>query len=239
MDPGQMYASTREMGPPSLDWSPPQPMEMDPLSNSRTLPSPQASISASNAWDPALLQPNPFGDLSFGASNHTRTQQLPIDGQSRASPPTNLPLAQWYISNDGPWLPKGISGPYSEDRPQSRNIDNRGHLSYTGQYKATNTPEGGSFQYPAPHSDSGYGTRRSDGNPSIYTPDVPERDLDYQNLHGQIPDYQAFPVLHDIFQRDGRATDASLGYPTSSPSDSSKLICPTCLKQVKTPSELK
>jgi hypothetical protein len=239
MDPGQMYASTREMGPPSQDWSPPQPMEMDPLSNPRTLPSPQASVSPSNGWDPALLQPNHFGDVSFGSSNHSRLQQLPSDGPNRASPPANLPLAQWYISNDGPWLPKGISGPYPEDRSQSRNIDNRGPLSYTGQYKTVNTSEGGSFQYPAPHSDSGYGTRRSDGNPSIYAPDVPERDQDYQNLQGQIPDYQAFPVLNDIFQRDSRTNDVSLGYATSSPSVSPRLICPTCRKQVKTQSELK
>jgi hypothetical protein len=231
-----MYASTREMGPPPLDW-PPQPVEMDPLSNSRTLPSPQASMSASNAWD-ALLQPHPFGDLSYGSSSHTRPQQVPMDGPNSASSLATLPLTQWYINNDGPWFPKaGISG-VPEDRSQSRHVDNRGHLSCPGQYKPTNPADPASFQY-GPHSDSGYGTRRSDGNPSVFTADVPERDQDCQSLQGHVPDYQAFPVLNDILQRDVRTTELPWDYPTAPRLESSKLICPTCRKQVKTQSELK
>jgi hypothetical protein len=237
MDPGQMYASTREMGPPPLDWLPPQPVEIDVNNISRTLPSPQASVSASNTWDAGLLQPN-FGEISYGSSNHPRLQQISLDGQNRASPPAQLPLAQWYMNNDGPWVPKGISETVAEDRSQSRHTDNRMHLSYTGQYKAPNPSDVGSFQYPVP-SDSGYGTRRSDGNASVFSADVPERDQDCQSLQGHVPDYQPFPVLNDLFQRDGRATDPSWGQPTSSPLDSFRLVCPTCRKSVKTQSELK
>ena len=237
MDQGQMYGSTRDMGPPPLDWPPPQPVEMDPLSNSRTLPSPQASVSASNAWD-ALLQPNSFSELPYGPSNHGRPQQVPMDGPNRASPPAPIPLAQWYMGNDGPWFPKGISE-IPEDRSQSRHVDNRGPSSYTGQYRQHNPLETGSFPYGAPHSDSGYGTRRSDGNPSVYTADVPERDQDCQSLQGHVSDYQTFPVLNDMMQRDVRTAELPWNYPTSSPPDSSKPVCPTCRKTVKTQSELK
>jgi hypothetical protein len=230
-----MYGSTRDMGPPPpLDW-PPQPVEID-VNSSRTLPTPQTSVSAPNSWDTAaLLQPLSFGDLSYGSSNHSRLQQLPMDGQNRATPPAPVALAQWYMGNDGPWIPKNISE-IPEDRSQSRHTDNRSHLSYAGQYKA---PDVGSFQYGVPHSDSGYGTRRSDGNTSIFSADVPERDQDCQSLQGHVPDYQSYPVLNDMFQRDGRTTDPTWGHPTPTTSESSKLFCPTCRKQVKTQSELK
>lgn len=237
MDPGQMYGATREMGPPPLvDW-PPQPVEIPVDANiSRTLPSPQATVSASNTWDAALLQPN-FGDV-YGSSNHPRLQQLSLDGQNRASPTAQLPLAQWYLNNDGPWIPKGISETVPEDRSQSRQTDNRMHSSYIAQYKGPNPPDPGSFQYPVP-SDSGYGTRRSDGNASVFSADVPERDQDCQSLQGHVSEYQPYPVHNDLFQSVGRVADPSWSHPTSSLSSSSRLVCPTCHKPVKTQSEMK
>jgi hypothetical protein len=232
-----MYGSTREMGPPPLDW-PPQPVEID-LNSSRTLPSPSASVSAPNAWDSALLQHHGFGELSYGSANVTRLQQLPMDGQNRASTQQD-PLAQWYMGNDGPWIPpKVIPEIAPEDRSQSRQVGNRSLLSYAGQYKAPNPSDAGSFQYGVPHSDSGYGTRRSVGNTSVYSADVPERDQDCQSLAGHVTDFQPFHAMNDAFQRDGRTNDQSWTHPTSSPSESSGLTCPTCHKQVKTQSELK
>lgn len=233
-DPGHIYGPGRDMGPPPLDW-PPQPVEIE-VNNSRTLPSPSASVSASNTWDSAsMLQPHPFGELSYGSSNVSRLQQLPMESQARAS--AQDPLVQWYTGNDGPWVPKVIPEIVLEDRSQSRQASNRGLVTYIGQYKQPNPSEVGSFQYGAPHSDSGYGTRRSVA--SVFSADVGDRDQDNQSLAGPASDFQTFPVLTDAFQRDGRTIDLPWGHPTSSPSDSSALICPTCQKQVKTPSELK
>jgi hypothetical protein len=182
------------MRPPPLDW-PPQPVEID-LNRSRTLPSPSASVSAPNAWDSSLLQPHGFGELSYGSSNGARLQQLPMDNQNRASAPD--PLAQWYMGNDGPLIPKVIPEIVPKDRSQSRQTSNRSLLSYTGQYKAPNPSDGGSFQYGVPHSESGYGTRRSVGNTSVFSADVPERNQDCQSVAGQvtnfyIPNHQPFP----------------------------------------------
>jgi len=228
-----MYGSTREMGPPSLDW-PPRPVEIDlnSMNSSRTLPSPSASVSAPNAWDTALLQPHGFGEMSYGSSNAARLQSNPLE-QNRGSPQD--PLAQWYIGNDGPWVPKAISEIVTEDRPQSRQNGSRGPLSY-GQYKQPNPSEGGSFQY-GPHSDSGYGTRRSVGNTSVVSADVGEREQDPQSLACPIPDFQSFHGLNDdVYSRDPRYSQWSH---QASPSEPNSLMCPTCHKQVKTPSELK
>jgi hypothetical protein len=222
------------MGPPPLDW-PPQPVEIDV--NTRTLPSPSASVSAPNSWESSLLQPHGYGDTSYGPSNFARLQQIPMDNQNRASVPD--PLAQWYMGNDGPWIPKVIPDAVPEDRSQSRQASNRSLLSYAGQYKAPNPSDGGSFQFGVPHSDSGYGTRRSVGNTSVFSADVPERDQDCQSIAGHVTDFQQFHALNDVFPRDGKTNDQPWSHPTSSPSDSSGLVCPTCHKAVKTPSELK
>jgi hypothetical protein len=227
------------MGPPPLDWPPPQPVEID-LNSSRTLPSPSASLSAPNAWDAALLQPHGnFSELSYGQSNVARLQQIPIDVQNRAASAQD-PLAQWYMGNDGPWIPhKVIPDIVPEDRSQLRQGGNRSILSFAGQYKAPNPSDAGSFQFGPPHSDSGYGTRRSVGNTSVYSADVPERDQDCQSFAGHVPEFQSFQPPNEVFQRDGRTNEQSWSPPTSSPSTPSGLVCPTCRKQVKTQSELK
>jgi len=162
--------STKDMGAPPLDWPPPQPVEMDPLSNSRTLTSPQASVSASNEWD-TLTQANPFGELSCGSSNHARPYLMHVlmDGPNRASLPAPMPLAQHHMGNDEPWFPEGISE-ILEDRSQLRHIDNR------GQYKQHNPFQTGSFPYGALHSD-------------LYAADVPKIDQDCQILQGHESNY--------------------------------------------------
>jgi hypothetical protein len=162
-----------------------------------------------------------------------------MEVQNRATSAQD-PLAQWYMGNDGPWIPhRVIPDIVPEDRSQSRQAGNRNNLSYTGQYKPPNPSDAGSFQFGPPHSDSGYGTRRSVGNTSVYSADVPERDQDCQSIPGHVQDFQSFQTPNEVFQRDGRTNDQSWSHPASSPPSPSGLVCPTCRRQVKTQSELK
>ena len=87
--------------------------------------------------------------------------------------------------------------------------ESRGRMSYREWYQQTNQSNAGSLRYSGPPWDSGYGTRRNAESVSVFSADTGERDQDCQNLPG-----------HSI-------------------SDSSRLVCPTCNKPVKTRSELK
>lgn len=226
------------MGPP-LDF-PPRPVEIDiDLSSSRTLPSP--SISGSSTWDP-ILQPHGFGDSQYGSSNMARIQHLSVDGQARG--PTQDPLYQWYEGNDGPWVPKVIPEIATEEKIHARQIGNRNAMSYGNQYRQPNPSDAGSVQFGVSHSDSGYGTRRSVGNTSVFSGDVTERDQDCQSLAGHVENFQPFNGFNDVVQqRDSRTNESwtppAPTAPTSSGSDSPGLACPTCHKPVKTQSELK
>jgi hypothetical protein len=227
-----MYGPSREMGPPPLD-SPPQPVEID-LNSSRTLPSPSAS--APNAWD---LQSHGIGDITYGSSTVARMQQIPVEGQIRGPPQD--PLGRWYLANDGPWmLTEVIPEAAPEERSQSRHIGNRNPLSYRGQYQQQNQSDAGSVQFGVHQSDSGYGTRRSVGNTSVFSADVNERDQDSQSLIGQGTDYHPFQ-FNDMFQsREVRAGDSwTAAVPSSSAPGAPGLVCTTCQKPVKTQSELK
>ncbi|KAF7933756.1 uncharacterized protein EAE98_003465 [Botrytis deweyae] len=228
------YGSTRgEMGPPSLDF-PPQPIEID-LSNSRTLPSP--SPSSSVAWEPTLFpSPHGFPDLNSPYGPISRMQQLPMD---RAT--GQAPLLQWYADNDGPWYPKTISDPISEERTNIKvRSSNRAPVAFGGPYRQQDPLENGSFHFGGPpQSDSGYETRRSHGNASIFSSDINDRDQDCQSLAGHVADYQPFQGLNEALQsRENRTPEA---WPTHLPAsiNSPGLFCSTCHKSVKTKSELK
>ncbi|KAA8569156.1 hypothetical protein EYC84_000825 [Monilinia fructicola] len=227
------YASTRgEMGPPSLDF-PPQPIEID-LSNSRTLPSP--SSSSSGAWEPTLFPSHGFSDMMSPYGPISRIQQLPMDRTTGQAP-----LLQWYADNDGPWYPKTISDPISEERTNIKvRSSNRAPVAFGGPYRQQDSLENGSFHFGAPpQSDSGYGTRRSVGNASIFSADVNDRDQDCQSLAGHVADYQPFQGLNEALQsRENRTAEP---WPSHLPTsvNSPGLFCPTCQKSVKTKSELK
>ncbi|QSZ36502.1 hypothetical protein DSL72_006382 [Monilinia vaccinii-corymbosi] len=228
------YASTRgEMGPPSLDF-PPQPIEID-LSNSRTLPSP--SPSSSVAWEPNLFSPHASSDINSPYGPVSRIQQLPMDRTTGQAP-----LLQWYADNDGPWYPKTISDPISEERTYIKvRSSHRAPVAFGGPYRQQGPLENGSFHLGAPpQSDSGYGTRRSVGNASIFSADVNDRDQDCQSLAGHVADYQPFQGLNEaaLQSRENRTTEPwPLHLPASI--NSPGLFCPTCSRSVKTKSELK
>ncbi|CAG8977457.1 hypothetical protein HYALB_00007790 [Hymenoscyphus albidus] len=236
-DSGQIYGTTREMGPPSLDF-PPQPVEIDvDLSShsSRTLPSP--SQPGSNAWDPIFSHPS-FGDASYGASNIGRMQQIPSDTQSRG--PAQDPLVQWYTGNDGPWVPKVIPDVAIEERLHPRQSGNRSHVSYGTQYRQPNPSDAGSVQFGVSNSDSGYGTRRSIGNGSVFSADIPDRDQDCRSLAGHVENLQPFHAFPEILPpRDHTRVNDWTPTPKSTGSNTPSLTCQYCMKPVKTQSELK
>jgi hypothetical protein len=226
------------MGPPIDFPHPPQPVEIDvDLSISRTLPSPSTCVP--NAWDSNSVHAG-FGEGPYGSTNMSRMQQqAPNDCQTRA--PTQDPLAIWYSENDGPWVPKVIPAAIQEDSSQSRKRGNRSLVSYGSTYRQQPNPsEAGSFLFGISHSDSGYGTRRSIGNASVFSADIPERDQDCHSLVGHLEHFQPFPSFAEMPpMRDNRLSDPWRGSPTPGRPDSSGLICLSCNKTVKTQSELK
>jgi len=231
--------------PPSLDY-PPRPMEIDlnsnglGLHNSRTLPSP--SLSAPAAWDSAIFQSHGCGDGPYGSSNPSRTHTAPIVGHIRI--PQQNPLAQWYEGNDGPWIPKEIMNGTSDERSQPRFNGSRISTPYSHQQRSLSHIDSGNYPFGVPPSDSGYGTRQSVGNTSVYSGDINlnERETDTQSYTGH-PDYQSFQgynetlTVHNRTPRSINQWDAP--NQSTPPRSSSCIVCPICCKQVKTQSELK
>jgi hypothetical protein len=235
---GHFHGHSRDMRPPVL----PQPMEIADLNMSRTLP----SLPASGSSNLDLLPPptHGYGDVSYGNPNIAKIyQQFPTDGQIMR--PAQDPIQDWYSTDDGPWthIPKVMppNNVIPDGRFQSKQTGSRNHITSGGRYMVHNPSESGSFHYgvPAvPHSDSGYGTRRSVANTSVFSGDVPERDQDCQSLTGQVENFQPFIGSNEDMQhRDIRPFDSWTS--VTSIQESRGLICPTCRQPVKTQSELK
>ena len=231
------------MLPPTAGEFPLRTMEIDLnssiLNSSRTLPNPSASASVPAAWDGAL-----FGSHSvenqYGASNIPRSHQ-PAEPSARTS--QQDPMVQWWTANDGPWIPKQIIDLGADERSNSRPSGNhRMSQLYGNQFRPSSQVDGASFHYSVP-SDSGYGTRRSVGNTSVFSSDVNERDQDSQSLLGPPTDYQPYPGYNDSLQVQSHEVRTSDPWSTTgsavSPPTSSNLTCPDCHKDVKTQSELK
>lgn len=236
-DSSTLFAVAREMGPSY----PPQPIEID-LNNSRTLPSPSASVS--NTWDSPMFPPHGIGEGSqFASSSFQRHLQIETQGRTA----NQDPLVNWYTGNDGPWIPKGISEVVTDERLPKGRVSSGMSARYGNVYRQPIPSDAGSYQFgaPAPASDSGYGSngaKRSDGNASIFSADVTDRDPDLQSLAGQITEYLPYPGMGDVMHhREIRTHDHwTNSLPSSSvPDPQPKLICPTCNKTVKTRSELK
>ncbi|KAL2071757.1 hypothetical protein VTL71DRAFT_12992 [Oculimacula yallundae] len=226
-DQGQMY--TRDMGPHSAD-SPPQPVEID-LNLSRVLPNP--AVSASVPWEFGIPSQG-FGNMPYGGSNISRMSANPSEGQSRG--PSGDPLSQWYVTNDGPWNPFPKEA-IVEDRLLSRHTISR-NIPYAGQYRQSNTSDVTSFASGILPSDSGYATRRSIENTSVFSADVQDRDQDVRSMVGPSGDFQIFPVYNEV-QQSGRGFPKTWSSPTTQSSEPSGLVCSFCHKPVKTQSEMK
>ncbi|OWP02587.1 hypothetical protein B2J93_1891 [Marssonina coronariae] len=172
--------------------------------------------------------------MSFGG-NTPRISAIRNDGPYRG--PHENPLLQWYTGNDGPWnpIPKATTESAVEDRPLSKQMGHRNNISYSSQYRQQNPVETENSQFGGSHSDSGYGTRCSVGNISVFSADVHESDHDSHSIAGLSLDY---PPCHGVLQvRDSRTNDSRMP-PSGHASDSPGLVCPACNKTVKTNSEL-
>lgn len=157
------------------------------------------------------MLPQGYGELSY-ASSHV-AKMPPIDGLN--------PIAQWYTGNDGPWVPHKAIPEIVGDRLPSKHSYRSAHPLDIGS----------AFHYNAPHSDSGYGTRRSVANTSVFS-----ADQDCQSLTSHATDHhQPYPGMSEVIhQRDARVNEA-----WAEPSNVADIVCQTCGKTVKTQSELK
>ena len=219
---------TRDMGPRSSDFLP-RPIEIDLNPNpSRTLPNP--SVATSMQWEYAS-SPG-YGEISYGGSNIPRLTTIPNNVQSRG--PSDDPLVNWYSANDGPWAPFPKDGSESVgDNRLSKQTSNR-NVSFSGQYRQQNPTDTSNFHFGGPHSDSGYGTRRSVGNTSVFSGDTHDRDHENHNMGAPMQDFSTLTHgYNDEMQQ--RMSRTSGTWSPQTPG----LICTTCRKQVKTQSELK
>jgi len=216
------------MAPPVQ--SHPADIDLNSLNNSRTLP----SLSAlSNTWESTIF-PSGFGDSNYGPSQ-PKPPQTRMSSTHRGTVPN--PILQWYTDSNDPWIPPGIPD-LSDDRTHARHSKSSHHNPLGGQYRQASTSNTEPF-FAVPPSDSGYGTRRSIANTSVFSADVPERDQDCQSLAGHVADYQPFRSYNDASQqRDGRASTVWAS-PASSHLETSGLVCIRCNKSVKTQSEMK
>lgn len=221
------------MGLSSLD-CPPQPVEID-LNSSRTLPNPSAP--ASLQWDQAVYPSQGLGDMLCGGSLPRMSSIIASDGPARG--PLENPIWQWYAGNDGPWNPtRVVTESAVDDRSLFKQASNRYPGAHSGQYRQQNPAGSVEFQFGVPHSDSGYGTRRSVGTTSVFSSDVHERDQDTHSMVASVPDFPPFQGNQKeiLQQRDSRNSWTS---PCSQILEPINLVCPTCEKPVKTQSELK
>jgi len=228
---GHLYQSTRGMGLPSMDFLP-QPVEIE-LNNPRTLPSPSASAAAH--WD---LPQHGFGEISTTYGSNS-ARHFHAENQSRAS--SQAPLIQWYTENDGPWVPKGV---IPEERNSKLKIGNRMSMQYGNQYRQLKSSDSGIYPFGTPNSDSGYGSngaRRSDGNASIFSADLTDKDQDSHSIAGPTSDFHSYQGINEVLQPSDVPRNGPWSTITSNPSlgATASLVCPTCHKGVKTPSELK
>lgn len=159
------------------------------------------------------MLPQGFGGMSYASS--TVPRMAPIDGYNRPQDP----ITQWYNGNDGPWVPQKVIPAGMENRLPSK---------YSYQYTHP-LDLGSSVQYNTSYSDSGYGSRRSVGNTSVFSVDQ-----DCQSLTSHVTDYHhSFPAITEVIhQRNERISEV-----WTEPSE--LFVCPICNKSVKTQSELK
>jgi hypothetical protein len=131
---------------------------------------------------PSTSSSSPYDSFDNPAWGSIReVQQLSVDNELRGNTPD--PLLQWYTGNDGPWIPKAKPD-HSEERRRSR--------AWT-RYSTD------------PPSDSGYRTRRSIGNASVFSATIIETET-VDTLTPAIGDELKPEVTHSNNSEFGTAT---------------------------------
>lgn len=206
---------------PTLGNGLPQPVEIDPLSNTR-VPGPYPP------WESSIFPSGSHGDpvpirSSLEAGRRNGSQDS---------------LANWYSDNNGPWIPKGaVPEVASDDRfpPGRYSLATPLHPRYGSPPriypKIGNLLDNGSGQYVVPLSDSGYCTGISLDNSSVRSYDGMDYEFDNRSLTFRGQDFCQYGSKKTIPQE-------AAPWKTSWP-NASLYLCDTCKRIVKTKSDLK
>jgi hypothetical protein len=214
------------MAPPSNNYIP-RPVEVGtPYSRTSGLYS---------AWGPpAEPELDPNGSRKYKPSQVSFVELGRINSQ--------MPLANWVTTNDGPYIPKGAipdpgsCGP-SHERGRATSFHARDTSSRVGHYRQEIRAEELHVSYGAPTSDSGYETRPSLPTASLRSVDINmDSGLDSPNILKSVQKSRSYngDMYHQDIH-DGCSGPRALPKQTSS----SQLICKYCRQAVKTASELK
>ncbi|KAF8850218.1 hypothetical protein BDZ45DRAFT_679913 [Acephala macrosclerotiorum] len=153
------------------------------------------------------------------ADDETSAQAVSNASPIKPIAPSSLsdPILDWYSTNDGPWS-NIVPDKFGEIAKSSSST----HAAHANPFRAY---EYAGTHYGVPYSDSGYGSRRSVADTSVFG--HAEADRDYYPVSHETTDYQSF-----IEQRPWSPS-------ASSKPDVGALVCPICNKVLKTVSELK
>lgn len=139
-------------------------------------------------------------------------------------PVTSNQLEQWYVRNDGPWIPKDLAPPEAQNGLGSGAPE----FMFAGPYRESISPS--ECETNMMPSDSGYGShvaKHSVATVSCY--DDPMESHETQSLTGHFASFNVDPR---------QWTPHAMLHPPSQP-DAKKPVCETCNKELKTNSELK
>lgn len=165
------------------------------------------------------------------SESYVRDQSMQIPYGSHFSGGSN-PVQEWYANNDGPWHPKGIALPGSQN---GMNMAGHGFV-FTGNYREHQSPSE-CDTLPIP-SDSGYASQHGH-KPSIATGSICyDESLEHhetQSLAGQ------FHLNMDLsnWNQQLATQPTSPSVQRHPQSTARELSCETCHKVLKTNSELK
>lgn len=212
----------------------PQPVEIDYRSYGHQLPL------SSTHWDSTL------SNYGYPDTNQFRSNQDHIEAPAKGGTDA---LLNWYTNNDGPWIPKGTVPeiPIGYNHSKGQPLGFRSTSNTTAIEPNHSHEKSSSDNVPLPfaylHSDSGYATRRSFEEVSVFSSEVLERNQDCSSLTSQVNDNSSFPTLKVLEQRqDSEITESWAGSQPASTGHQSRnelLHCQDCGKDVKTKSELK
>jgi hypothetical protein len=165
------------------------------------------------------------------------------------------PLAQWYETNDGPWIPKDLAptqnGGQQLLRTNGVSIRNHGY-NFPGPYRESISPSECDTVPPGiMPSDSGYasnGAKQSVATASVYDEAI-DRSQETQSLAGHLSEFHfqlGMDITHKNFPGNWsqqQQQQQQQGQPPmmqrSAQLDNKELRCETCKKGLKTNSELK
>ncbi|KAK9782522.1 hypothetical protein AB5N19_09100 [Seiridium cardinale] len=166
-------------------------------------------------------------------SGQFASDQALLGSYSRQLPGTSNPLEQWYVRNDGPWIPKNLAPPGRQDAVNARA---QGY-GFPGTYRESISPsECDTIPPGLVPSDSGYGSHGA--KQSIATASICYDDaLDSQETQSLVGHFAFGMDPRQWVSPPNQTQTSRLQHPVQP--EGKELICETCNKVLKTNSELK